>query len=385
MVKILLTGNTHIMPFNSPRHSRHTLIKSKSINKLKRVWRAFEGLSLWRPIKEDYQLIHSFNGIPYTNKPFIVTTESFLPRTLGYGGDLLKNILRERLILGNCQKIIAMSNYAVLKFSRQNSNWHSLNTLLKKVNVIPPNIPIKASQPKNYLNGQTFQIIFVGGHFARKGGIVALRVAKKAKDRGLPIVVNIVSRLELGSTVYTDCQDESRYKKDIELLELDNVVLHGHIKNQEVLQLLEKSHLQILTTLDDTYGFSLIEGFAVATPAITTNVCALPEFVHHGKNGYILDLELNQYRNWVHIYLDEYRDWIYQARRTTDEYWEILDTTYESLAEQALELIVKMIDNPDEYESLSAGALSQAINFHNSYRTNELLDDLYSEVVGEIN
>lgn len=77
MAKVLLTGNTHIMQFNSPRKSKHTLIKSEAINKLKRIWRPFEGLAVWKPIKQDYQLIHSFNDIPYTTKPFIVTTESF--------------------------------------------------------------------------------------------------------------------------------------------------------------------------------------------------------------------------------------------------------------------------------------------------------------------
>jgi glycosyltransferase involved in cell wall biosynthesis len=276
-----------------------------------------------------------------------------------------------------------MSNYSILKLSRQNDDWDCLPEILNKVEVIHPNVPVRATHGKKYLHGEIFHVIFVGGHFARKGGIVALRLAKKAQQMNLPVQVHIVSTLELGAHVYTDFNDATRYEEDLKLLTLENVVFHGKIKNKEVLELLEKYHLQVLATLDDTYGFSLIEGFAAATPAITTNVCALPEFVHHGKNGYMLELELNKYRNWVHRYLDEYRDWIYESRKGTDEYWDILNLTYEKLADQAVQLIVELIEKTEEYEKISHGALMQAINVHEAGKVNHLLDKLYSQILRE--
>lgn len=381
MVKVLLSGNTHIMGFNTPRKSQHDLIRSQQIVKLMRTWRPFEGLALWRPIKQDYDLVHSFNSIPYTKKPFIVTTESFLPRTVGIGGDLLKTILRERLVKNNCRKIIAMSEYAVLKLSRQNHDWSALNEILKKVEIIHPNVPVKACTPKTYNKNEPLQVVFVGGHFARKGGIVALRLASMAKQIGLPIIVHIASRLDYGTNVYMDYADGAKYARDIELLELDNVVYHKHLPNHEVINLLTKSHIQLLATLDDTYGFSLIEGFSVATPAITTNVCALPEFVRNGENGLLLNLELNESRNWIHRYFDEYRDWVYKARCHQEQYWNILDVTYSQLAEQALQLLVDIIDNPHKYDYLSAGALSSAMTLHNADKTSQVLDDIYLQAV----
>lgn len=381
MANILLTGNPHIMGFNSPRHSQHYLIKTTAINKLAKIWRPLEGLALWKYHPEKYDLIHSFNAIPITNQPLIITTESFLPRTLGTGGEVFKNILRQRLIRSNCHKIIAMSEYAIIKFKKQNEDWQFLANILEKTEIIFPNVPIRATQPKQYQPGTQLQVIFVGNHIARKGGIVALRTAKKALKIGLPIQFHIASRLVCGNDMYMDAKNPDRYQPDLELLKLENVTCHGFIKNQQVLELLSQSHIQLLASLDDTFGFSVIEGFAAATPAITTNVCALPEFVHHHENGFLLDLELNAYRNWIHRYGDDFRDWVSDAKRATDEYWQILDSTYEYLADLTLEYLQSLIDNPQLYGKLSTGALNQAVNHHNAVTTGKRLDCLYSQIL----
>lgn len=66
------------------------------------------------------------------------------------------------------------------------------------------------------------------------------------------------------------------------------------LPNQKVIDLLAPSHFHLLPTLYDTYRYNLIESFGIAT----TNVAALPEFVHDHKNGYLLNLELNETREW---------------------------------------------------------------------------------------
>jgi len=52
------------------------------------------------------------------------------------------------------------------------------------------------------------------------------------------------------------------------------------------------------------------------------------------------------------------------------------------LANEALQLILEFLDRPDKsehYESLSAAALTQAKNFNNLQKQNELFDNLYAE------
>jgi glycosyltransferase involved in cell wall biosynthesis len=44
------------------------------------------------------------------------------------------------------------------------------------------------------------------------------------------------------------------------------------MNNQQVLELMSTCHLNLLPTLHDTYGFSVLEGFANGLPAITTDI-----------------------------------------------------------------------------------------------------------------
>jgi hypothetical protein len=148
MANVLLTGNHKMMNFNSSRDSRHTLIRTIPVP-LRKVWRPFDGLCMWFPVRKNYQLIHSFNRIPYVETPWIISFESILPRTIGSGNTMLKSILRKRLLLNNCRKIIAISNYAKLKFIKSNKDWQFLSEVTNKIHVLHPNINIKASIPKN--------------------------------------------------------------------------------------------------------------------------------------------------------------------------------------------------------------------------------------------
>lgn len=366
MARVLLTGSRNIVAFNASRNSRHTLIRTTPVP-LKRVWRPLDGLGVWLPVRGDYHLVHSANRIPFTTKPWIVTFESVLPRTLGPRAERLKKLLRERLVRDNCKKIIAISDYARNKFVLNNADWPMLGGALERLETIHPNVPLGASEPKTWSAGEALQLVFVGNDFARKGGIVALRLADKAGREGLPVTVHIVSALNYGPGVYTDCTDASRYGEDLKLLDLPNVVFHGTKSNREVLQLLSQSHFQLMATLDDTYGFSVIEGFSVGTPAITTNVCALPEFVRHGENGYLLGMPLNQSRNWTELRL-----------RGTPVYWDVLDKTFDDLAGQALRTLQQIFVDPERYEATSDNSLARVRDFHDANKVGGTLDDIYS-------
>lgn len=108
-------------------------------------------------------------------------------------------------------------------------------------------------------------------------------------------------------------------------MDLDNVNYYKSLPNQQVIDLLSKSHFQFMPTLQDSYGFSIAEGFSVATPAITTNICALPELITPGENGYLLEVPLNESREW--------KNWLHGEKLQT--------------AEAALEQIIKFLDTLD--------------------------------------
>lgn len=384
MAKILLVGDSHIIKPNIPRYSRHQLLRPKKFPSERfpipfaQIWQPFESIALWRPIQEDYQLIHAFNGIiPYTKKPWIVTFEVLLPYLQSETNELLRSLLKERLALDNCRKIIALSEYAKHKFINSLKDWTLLDQVIAKLEVINPNFPVITTQPKSYKNTGNLEVVFIGNHLGRKGGIAALRLAQKAKNAGLPLTVHIVSKLDYGGKIWTDFPDKNRYETDLKLLNLDNVVFHGKLPNQKVIDLLARSHFHLLPTLHDTYGYSVVESFSVATPAITTNVAALPEFVHDHKNGYLLNLELNEAREWENLPS-------HTLKNSSEEYWEILDKTYNNLATQALQIIGEFLERSDQkadYESLSAEALFQVQNLYDSRKMNGILDNIYSQAI----
>ncbi|WP_341524791.1 glycosyltransferase family 4 protein [Nostoc sp. UHCC 0302] len=383
MVKVIIGGQQHLSIPNLPRNSQHTLIRPKPFPAgrypIEKVWYPLGSFIPWQPLWGRYQTIHSFNRILYTNKPWFLTFEDH--RVL-YRNPQNKqeariyDLLNNRLSLENCQKIIAISDYAKLRFGKRIEGWTLAEKVNNKLLVIHPNFPVRVSQPKIYQEHPSLQLVFVGNHFARKGGIVALRLAKKAEKLGLPITIHIISGLEYGSGVPTDFPDRTKYTEDLKLLNLSNIVFHKNIPNAKVLELFSQSHFQLMATLHDTYGYSIVEGFTVATPAITTNVCALPEFIRHGENGYILELPINEIKHWS--------NWLHGEKTKTDEYWDIVNSTYDYLADQALQQILHFLDRGDKrehYESLSAGALAQAQNVHNSEKQNDLLDNLYAAAV----
>ncbi|MBD2336584.1 glycosyltransferase family 4 protein [Calothrix sp. FACHB-156] len=384
MAKVIIAGELHLSTPNLPRKSQHILIRPKQFPSgrypLEKIWYPLNSLSYWQPFWKNYQVVHAFNRIEYTNKPWFVTFEDhrFLYRNPKNKLEKIAyTILNNRLALKNCQKIIAISDYAKMRFVNRISEWNIREELTNKLTIIHPNFGIRANQPKTYKDSEPIELIFVGNHLARKGGIVALRVAKKAESLGLPIKVHIISNLRCGLGVPTDFPDQSKYATDLKLLDLDNVIFHKSLPNEKVLDLLAQSHFQILATLHDTYGYSVIEGFSVATPAITTNICALPEFVHDGENGYHLKLPLNEIRHW--------NDWLHGEKTKTDEYWEIVNSTYDYLAEQALQKILQFLERTDKqehYEYLSAGALTQIQNNHSAEKQNELFDSLYAAAAG---
>lgn len=384
MAKVIIGGQKHLSIPNLPRNSRHTLIRPKPFPAgrypIDKIWYPLGSFMAWQPVWGRYQAIHSFNKILYTNKPWFLTFEDhrvLYRNPQNQGEAVIYDLLNNRLALDNCQKIIAISDYAKLRLINRIQGWKIEQKVTKKLDVIHPNFSVRVNQSKLYQQQQNLQLVFIGNHIARKGGVVALRLAKKADKLGLPITLHIISELGYGSGVPTDFPDRTKYVEDLKLFNLNNVVFHKNIPNEKVIELLSQSHFQLMATLHDTYGYSIIEGFSVATPAITTNVCALPEFIRHGENGYILQLPINEIRHWS--------NWLHGEKTKTDEYWEILNSTYDYLAEQALQQIIQFLDRSDKrehYEFLSAGALAQAQIVHNSEKQNELFDDLYAAAAG---
>lgn len=215
----------------------------------------------------------------------MISFESVTPRTYGKHREIVRDFLREKLFSPSCKGVIAMSEYAIRRAMDMNSGWSRMDEFKRKLQVIHPNV--EAVESHRAYTGGPLSLVFVGNHFARKGGLVALRISKLAKERRLPVHVQVISAMDYGPGVYTDVQDKSVYVADLKnlALALDNVTFHQTLPNAEVLQLMAESHFVLLPTLHDTYGYSPLEGMARAVPAMGSATAAIPEFVIDRKTA----------------------------------------------------------------------------------------------------
>ncbi|WP_214472406.1 glycosyltransferase family 4 protein [Mesorhizobium sp. dw_380] len=297
-LRIAVYDDKYPTSFVTPRMSRHTILRQRFLP-LNLVSSKLEGVTLIEPAPS-VDVVHAFNRIPLNSSKYIMSFESHLPRQFALRKrGLMARYLVSRITNPGCRRIIALSHFARRSFLRQHADNPELGLLTEKLLVRHPNIIVPATEDAMAQDtAQELVLTFVGAHFGRKGGCVAVKIAEKAIDQNLPIRVNIVSSLQVGGHIWTDPTSPGFFDPYIKLLELKNVRHHGLLPNQGVRHLLRNSHFCILATLGDTFGYSALESMSEHTPVLGTKVCALPEFLEDGVNGISLPVELDDIGDW---------------------------------------------------------------------------------------
>src|SRR5579885_2077644 len=121
------------------------------------------------------------------------------------------------------------------------------------------------------ISGGLPRILFVGGDFARKGGMLLLDWFT-THGRG---------RCELHLVT----------RQPPPLREtLPGLHLHTNLEanDPELMQLYRESHIFVLPTLADCFGVASIEAMATGLPVITTHVGGVPDIVEDGHQGFLI-------------------------------------------------------------------------------------------------
>ena len=183
-----------------------------------------------------------------------------MPRAFGLEDTFYFRFLSKLLESKRCKKIVAISHYAAGIFRSVHKEFPDFENLVQKLIVRYPNMPVPIlGDPMQGKPVEPLVVIFVGNHFGRKGGCVAVRMAEMAQKRGFPLTVQIVSKLETGGKIWTDPPEKALFEPYLKLLNLSNVQYYPGLPNDQVLALLRKSHFSILTTFSDTFGYNAIE------------------------------------------------------------------------------------------------------------------------------
>ncbi|MEW6632168.1 MAG: glycosyltransferase family 4 protein [Pseudomonadota bacterium] len=373
-LRIAVYDDRYPTNFVTPRASRHRIVRKRFLP-LNLVSSKLEGVTLIDPTPPA-DLVHAFNRIPLNASKFVISFESHLPRQFALSKQgRMARYMRSRIAGSGCRRIIALSHFARRCFLEQHADNPDIALLTDKLIVRHPNIVVPAVEDAMAdNNAEELILTFVGAHFGRKGGCVAVKIAEKAIERNLPIRVNIVSSLQVGGHIWTDPTSPGFFDPYIKLLSLKNVQHHGALPNDAVRQMLRNSHFGILATFGDTFGYSALESMSEHTPVLGTRVCALPEFLEDGVNGISLPVKLNEVGDWWSPGYDF---------RGDQDYAQYFRDEVERLATEAIDRLAIYIGQPKLMAPLRREARRTAEVMFGSEPAGKFLDSLYERVAME--
>lgn len=371
-IKVLSVHDRSDFVYNSPRASRHAIERRRYLP-LDRVYRPMSGgmmISPWPPRPVD--LVHGWTRVPLGPTPFVQGFSWHLPRTWEHSPRSFK-LLMDELLSGKCRRIVAASQAAASAMLHRHENHPRIAELTAKTTVRLPNVVIPDTQdwfdPAAKL--EQLRLVFVGDHFARKGGCAAVRLAQKAREAGLPVHVTIVSSLACGNGIWTDPERAEFFQPYLQLLDQPNVTVLRDQPAAKVAELVAGAHMMLLPTLGDAYDFTAMEGMARFTPVMVTATGAFPEFID-GGSGVLLDVETTCQGEWKHVG---------RTDRGTLAFEATFSETVERLAEQALAACTRLLGDPVQLGALRQGARRMAEDRLDANEASRFWDDLYLKAV----
>ena len=265
--------------------------------------------------KTKVDVVHLFNSVNTSSKnAWVLTVEAFIP----YNKELLriletsdpnfrevtknKNFKKifELLASDNCKGILPFSKCTydiqleLVSFFPQYEN-----KIKKKMLVLhPPQNPLINEVDEkglSYSSDVKLKFIFIGKHFYRKGGIQMLKAFDVFKtNENFELI--LISELTKKDNNFEFATEES--VRDTIAYVNDNpewITHHSYLPN-EVLNLIKSSHVGLLPTWADTYGYSVLECQAGGCPVITTSIRALSE-INSNDLGWLIDVPTNRFNH----------------------------------------------------------------------------------------
>ncbi|NEQ81735.1 MAG: glycosyltransferase [Moorea sp. SIO2I5] len=282
----------------------HFQYTQDAVEFLRKIWHRIAGVSYSKflhsfafPLRTDSRIFHCFNFIVFSTHSWVVTFETTLPRYPGLPKWIL-HLAWSHLASNKCRAILALSecskNFLLedLELNRAKINNSKLQSISNKIRVLhpPQSLLIEDYEKDNIVDFDgTLNLVLVGHDFFRKGGLELLIAVDTLLESGFDIELKIVSKMSAGD--YASRAGNAEVVRANTIIEKypNQILLKGTLPNEDVLDLLRKSHIVCLPTWGETYGYSVLEGQAAGCPAITTNLRALPE-INNSECGWVIEV-----------------------------------------------------------------------------------------------
>lgn len=308
-------------------------------------------------------LVHFFNAVSLGRHPWITTFETALPRwdmerpwAIPWGLDLM--------VGPACRRVIAISECAA-NFQRSVMAEHPRHaeTIDRKMIVLhPPQAALVEDKSAVWADTATIRFAIVGSLFFVKGGSEVLRAFDRLLTQGLPIELTIVSNLLYGDPESCSTRADQAEARALIAKWPGRIIHHERLENSAVLDLFRRSHVALLPSWAETYGYAALEGQAAACPLITTDVRAMPE-INNPACGWVIPIPKDA-RGTGEIHTPE------QRRRLS-----------RLIEPQIVRIIEEIVANPAMIAQKGAQALAKIKAGHDPIEHGRRLREIYDEAL----
>jgi glycosyltransferase involved in cell wall biosynthesis len=313
-----------------------------------------------------HPLVHLRNGISLGRSPWVCSFEDFLPRW-GVSHQRFVSRALAAVAARPCKAIIAQSD-AARRRQRvviERHAPHLMEAIDGKLHkLLPPQkLLINAYDDKPPSRDGTLRFILVGHDFFQKGGLETLQVFDRLLERGKPLRLVIVSRMNVGDFATRSTTVELTEARRIIAKHPEAIDYVGTLPQDKVLDLFRASDVGLLLTYSDTFGFSALEAQAAGCPVVTTDINALPE-INDNAHGWLVNVPHHPWK--VHADIDTA-----EGRRS-------VSAAITAGLEQAIE---QMIAAPDLVREKGVRCLQRIRQAHDPGAAAEWMTNLYREIV----
>jgi len=266
---------------------------------LYRVFKCYSQFFKFTPIVFGFgvSLLHTWNSLPISRKPFVVSFECELPRYLGRILPWQMSFGRKLLSSPRCRRILALSEAAQNKFMLDCEKTGDIE-LIKKTTVFRGGVDLSISAKKDYSMSGTLKLLFVGTDAVRKGIVPLYRACEKLIEQGIDVKLTFIGGFNDCCYVYGE------HIPDVNALEAELkatkwIDYQGRVPVLEVLTQMKSHDVLVFPTFDESLGWVPIEAGLLGVPSIATDIFAIPELVEHEKTGYLISINKRRDRRFV--------------------------------------------------------------------------------------
>jgi glycosyltransferase involved in cell wall biosynthesis len=254
-----------------------------------------------------YDFVFSQSALPLgfanINRPIVFTTDQpFDAYVKGYVPNPSKRFLKigrqlETLLSNKCSLIIFPSRWAADEFLRTHAKAKSKVRIIQwgaNLSMLPTREQVYSGLTARKLE-KCLNLVFIGRDWERKGGQVAVDVAKKFQDNGQDCRLTVIGTC-------ADVPDEIRGEiiPSIDKNSSAGLALFSTI--------LSKSHFLIVPSRAEAYGHVFCEAAAFGVPSVSTSVGGIPSIITDGENGICLPVSSDAatfYERMRDVFLDD--------------------------------------------------------------------------------